>query len=415
MNGGADTFGTSSRSGRHRRDAGGGTWTPTVPPRRSGGRHQAGEDPLDPPATGSLPAPLLSRIMDEGVDDGYPAASGELPAPRPAYPPRKHLVGQRRAPITPPPVPSQPRHRDPIDKDAETKPVARRTKVTLKPLAPREEADVRVYVAPPRDGLSTFDLGTVPASVTPPRSWRKAAWFATASSGGVVVALLFAGSLLVGKPADNQAVVGWPGLKGGQPTMDGEQQVGSTPSQPGLSHGELSGAPDDPLTMTGPGHSSSGRTGAGSPRPTGSLASSPGRSGSSSSDPTTPPTTRPPQKPPVTRAPYTSEPPRFAWPPANDPRILADQSQDFLNTITEDPAAAHAMTTGALHDKGADGLARRYADVAYFEVKQVDVQQYNGEGVTVCTVRTVHRDGTATTERRTLTFGDDAKISDDSK
>src|SRR5690606_9920859 len=72
----------------------------------------------------------------------------------------------------------------------------RRTKITLT-TATEEPSDLRVYLSPTVDGLSKFDLGNVPASVTPPRSWRKAAWFATMSSCGVAVALVLAGSYLV--------------------------------------------------------------------------------------------------------------------------------------------------------------------------------------------------------------------------
>lgn len=204
MTGAAEQTGQLPLStGRHRRGAG--TWTPTVPPRASGGRHSSfAPGPFDPPARGSLP--LISQILEEGTSSRvpFPAARGELPVP----------------PAPAPPEPPAPLPR--------AKP--RRTKVTL--TAPtchdeqREDDDVRVYVAPPETGLGTFDLGSVPASVTPPRTWRKAAWFATASSGGVVVALLFAGSALVGKPAPDQAGEAWvPGLGGGLPTVEGERIV----------------------------------------------------------------------------------------------------------------------------------------------------------------------------------------------
>src|SRR5699024_5292032 len=52
-------------------------------------------------------------------------------------------------------------------------------------------------------GLEAFDLGSVPASVTPPTTWRRAAWFATASSGGVA-GLLLAGAFLLGQQPGQQ-------------------------------------------------------------------------------------------------------------------------------------------------------------------------------------------------------------------
>src|SRR5690606_6984515 len=105
---------------------------------------------------------------------------------------------------------------------AESPEKPRRTKITLTP-ATEESEDVRVYLAPPVDGLSKFDLGNVPASVTPPRSWRKAAWFATMSSCGVAVALVLAGSYLVSQqPQTSAAVAGWTGFHGRPPTTHDE-------------------------------------------------------------------------------------------------------------------------------------------------------------------------------------------------
>src|SRR2546421_677293 len=80
----------------------------------------------------------------------------------------------------------------------------------------------------------------------PRRSWRKAAWFATASSGGVVVALLFAGSALVGKPTPDAAGDAWiPGLGGGLPSVeDGLVMVSPGPAANLSSH--LAGKTTDP-------------------------------------------------------------------------------------------------------------------------------------------------------------------------
>ncbi|MFD2397315.1 hypothetical protein ACFSVJ_11840 [Prauserella oleivorans] len=79
-------------------------------------------------------------------------------------------------------------------------------------------------MAPPPDGLGKFDLGSVPASVTPPSTWRKAAWFASLSSGGVVVALLVAGTALVTPDDDRRAIEGWPDRNGAvAPLLPDEQ------------------------------------------------------------------------------------------------------------------------------------------------------------------------------------------------
>lgn len=52
----------------------------------------------------------------------------------------------------------------------------------------------------PTGGLHTFDLGMVPASVTPPRTWRHAAWFAITTSAAALGGVVLAGSLLVNSP-----------------------------------------------------------------------------------------------------------------------------------------------------------------------------------------------------------------------
>ncbi|MBB2933936.1 hypothetical protein FHX82_000956 [Amycolatopsis bartoniae] len=366
-------------TGRHRRGAG--TWTPQVPPRAAGGRH-ASFTPADPPARGSLPP--LSPL--ETTSAAFPAAHGELPLPEPVTPPRR------------PP---------------------RRTKVTLTPPTPHDENaeddDVRVYVAPPETGLGSFDLGSVPASVTPPRTWRKAAWFATASSGGVVLALLFAGSALVGKPTPDQAGDAWiPGLGGGLPTLGGERVV-PAPDGGGYSSEPSNGRPAGESST-----SSSAETTAPLPEsirePDGTTSEgsvnspvTPTRTTSGTPAGQEPTTTPVPVKPAPTSAPYDADPFRFRI-PQGDPKVLAQNSQRYLDTVTEDPQAAYAMTTGELQQEGAEGLEQKYADVAYFQVQHVQVHQY--DGTTVCTVKLVRKNGTADTVQRTLTF-EGGKIASD--
>ncbi|MFD2397316.1 hypothetical protein ACFSVJ_11845 [Prauserella oleivorans] len=90
---------------------------------------------------------------------------------------------------------------------------------------------------------------------------------------------------------------------------------------------------------------------------------------------------------------------------------MAKQSQAFLDTVTEDPQAAHELTTGELAAQGPKGLEQKYADIAYFEVKHIYVDQ--NEGYTVNTVEVTYTDGSTTEETRRLTFESDEKISSD--
>jgi F420-0:gamma-glutamyl ligase len=92
---------------------------------------------------------------------------------------------------------------------------------------------------------------------------------------------------------------------------------------------------------------------------------------------------------------------------------MGETSQAFLNTVPDNPAAAADLTTGQLRDQGPQALAQGYSDVAYFEVKNVYIDQ--DEGYTINTVEVTHDDGTKTIERRTLTFGEDNKIQNDGR
>ncbi|MGH3431966.1 MAG: hypothetical protein ACRDQB_03920 [Thermocrispum sp.] len=282
---------------------------------------------------------------------------------------------------------------------------ARRTKVTLTP-AVRESDEVRVYVAPPLDGLSNFDLGRVPASVTPPRSWRKAAWFATVSSGGVAVALVLAGSYLVGQqPTTTAQVDGWSGFHGKPPAVHDEGIADTDPDSSTHAPGSSSSA--QRITDVAGVHSSNTQGGT----TTGGATSAPG-SGSPGSTPNGDPTTSPqePQKPPPDPADReTNRDAVYNFPP--DAETMGDRSEIFLNQITENPERAHEQTGGELYAEGADAIAQRYADIAYFEVEHIYIDQKNR--VTVNTVNVIYQDGTSETQQCTLRFEDGDRITQD--
>jgi hypothetical protein len=106
----------------------------------------------------------------------------------------------------------------------------------------------------------------VPASVTPPKTWRKAAWFATGASGAVVVGLLCAGSFLVGKPPMDQAVQGaWPGYQGAPTVIDPTDEP-PQPSEGGSAPGpESASRPENAAGTATPG--GGGRAGGNTPPP----------------------------------------------------------------------------------------------------------------------------------------------------
>jgi hypothetical protein len=389
--------------GRHRRGAAEG-WTPPVPAYRPVRHHADDTAPLDVPISGTLPLPQPSRPALPQPRDGrpgaplFPAAQGSLP------------LGDFDNGFTgdladdPGPV-SLPQTESPAEL------AARRTRVSLAtPARPRCDDDtaddVRIYAAPPLDGLGVggFTIGSVPASVTPPKTWRKAAWFATGASGAVVVGLLFAGSFLVGKPPVDQAVQGaWPGYQGA-PTVNDPAGVPESTSQQG-------GSAPGPEDSTRQPDDATSRTNSGGAGPADGTALPPTSTGEPATSGTTTPSSAP-RKPPVTPAPRETPvkaPWWYSFPP--DAQTMGDNTEKFFNTVTTDPASASSVTTGELHDQGAQALSERYAGIAYFEVKQVSIDQQRG--VTVNTVEITHTDGTKTMEQRTLTFGDGDKIASD--
>ncbi|MEV4600226.1 hypothetical protein AB0K15_22835 [Amycolatopsis sp. NPDC049253] len=332
-----------------------------------------------------------AELAREHVDlSAAPEPAAEQPAK--PEPPRRQRVTLR--------APAKPRVRGPFD-DASLD----------------EDDEVRVYAAPLLDGLGKFDLGSVPASVTPPKTWRKAAWFATGASGAVVVGLLFAGTFLVGGPTTTTDALGggWPGRQNGgnplilpNPSLGQQGGTGGDSPDSSRSGGGRHTTSDEDDPNTHPQNAVGSETSEDqSPTDTSSA-------GDSSDPVTTGPTStpaRPPEKPPITPAQRETSPTTVWYAAGQDPKTMGDNSEKFFNNVTTDPDEAAAVTTGDLKQEGPQGLRQRYANVAYFEVKKVEIDPDNN--TTVNTLEVTHTDGTKTIEKRTLTFGDDEKIADD--
>ncbi len=259
-----------------------------------------------------------------------------------------------------------------------------------------ESDDVVVHSVPEPRGLGKFDLGIVPASVTPPRSWRKAAWFAVGTSAAVVCGLAVAAVRLVGTPPTSGIIDALPAFPTqeelGTLPLDEKTRASVPPSSRSSSPSPTSSRPEStrhPQDPTRP--DPSGPTTSGSP------AASTTSGQTVWSEPIPPPRTT------VGPEPVTP----------TSPEAMGDRTELYFVLVTEDPKAAHDMCAGAMAREGPDGIRARYAGVDHVEVQDMTIDR--NEAMTTSTVKIVHEDGTETMEQRRLTFtwGGDPKISGD--
>jgi len=260
-----------------------------------------------------------------------------------------------------------------------------------RPARPRESAG---YPLP--TGLGKFDLGSIPASVTPPSSWRRAAWFAVGASILVAVGLIVVTISLVSRPSKGDTIRAFPGLPTQQMLPTGLATSTGSSSSKSRASGSASGS-----ASNGPGARPGGPGNAAdlfSGRPTGVS----GTSGSTS----------PYAAQPTTRPSRSTE---NAYPVAvTDPQKMGDRTEAYYRTVTEDPSTAYSMTTGQMRSEGEEALRKRYENVSRVEVQKMTVDPTTSR--CTATVKLVNKDGTASTEQRELSFssGDDPKINSES-
>ncbi|MFD4644026.1 hypothetical protein ACFWN2_42425 [Lentzea sp. NPDC058436] len=227
------------------------------------------------------------------------------------------------------------------------------------------------------DGLRKFNIGLVPASVTPPRTWRRAAWFAVVSSVLVLVGLSVAAAKLVSGSGDVETV-GLPGYPSDVPMISALPTGGTTTS------------------ATGGTRPSAARTGQNAPAPgtgrsTGS-SSAPGTSGQASAPNPQPSATAPPV---ITTVPVTQA-------PVVDGGKIAQQTEHFYSAMASNADTALAMTTDTVRSNADALLEGRLADISLIEVKEIAVDP--GKGLTVSLLQVTKKDGSVSTEKRELSF-----------
>ncbi|MDX3657075.1 hypothetical protein PV646_07130 [Streptomyces sp. ID05-26A] len=223
------------------------------------------------------------------------------------------------------------------------------------------------------DGLRKFNIGLVPASVTPPRTWKRAAWFAVVSSVLVLVGLSVAAAKLVGGGGEVETVE-LPGYPSGVPT------IAALPT----------GGPS--LTPTGGSRPSAAKTGQGAPVPGTGPSSVPGTSGQASPTSAKPSGTVPPV---ITTVPVTQA-------PVVDGGKIAEQTEHFYRAMATNADTALALTTDTVRSNADALLEGRLADISLIEVKEIVVDP--GKGLTVSLLQVTKKDGTVSTEKRELGF-----------
>ncbi|GAA3461160.1 hypothetical protein ACFFSW_31910 [Saccharothrix longispora] len=245
-------------------------------------------------------------------------------------------------------------------------------------------------------GLRKFDIGLVPASVTPPRTWRRAAWFAVLSSAAVLVGLAVVASELVG-PVGPAERIGMPGYPTDVPLLT--RFPSGTPSTAGTT---AVPTPDDRRTAPGPRVDVlRAGSGDGSPEERGGVPGGPSgtRSGGRAPDVTV----LPPSAPGVTTVPGDSA-------PLVDVEDVATLTERFYEEAVRNAGTAVAMVSAAFRPDARALLEQRYADVSLVEVKQISVDP--ARGTTTSTILVTRADGSTSTERWELVFttGDEPLI-----
>ncbi|USX50782.1 hypothetical protein [Lentzea sp. HUAS12] len=226
------------------------------------------------------------------------------------------------------------------------------------------------------DGLRKFNIGLVPASVTPPRTWRRAAWFAVVSSVLVLVGLSVAAAKLVSGGGDVETV-GLPGYPSDVPMISPLPTGGTTPSATGTRPSAARTGQNAPVPGTGRGTGSS---------------SAPGTSGPASAPNPQPSGTVPPV---ITTVPVTQA-------PVVDGGKIAQQTEHFYREMATNADTALAMTTDAVRSNADALLEGRLADISLIEVKEIAVDP--SKGLTVSLLQVTKKDGSVSTEKRELSF-----------
>ncbi|HEX6355139.1 hypothetical protein [Actinophytocola sp.] len=365
MTNSASWHGQEQRHGRHRHHVTGAAWRPEVRP------------------ADTAPAWLVSEVLTQRP--AWPVEELDIPAARVAWDGRPVQRTDPALPGIPEQRPGWPGERP-----------ARRTVsgVMVLDTVPVDGADHPLPEAP-ATGLRKFDLGNVPASVTPPRSWRRAAWFAVGTSAAVVLGLTIAAVELMGRPVpDSTLIDALPAYPTGrlilaEPPTEKAPTDSSRPPTPTTPSSRAVAPEAVPADVAPPPEEAREAV----------IVSDRQSADDTLGQDTMSTTPKTPTRRVVGPLPLTP----------TDPQAMGDRTEQYFALVTLDSAAAHAMTAG-LGREGADDIAARYAGVRWVEVQDITIDR--NHGTTTSTVKVIRQDGTESVERRQLSFtwGGDPKI-----
>lgn len=221
------------------------------------------------------------------------------------------------------------------------------------------------------DGLRKFNIGMVPASVTPPRTWKRAAWFAVVSSVLVLVGLSVAAAKLVGGGGEVETV-GLPGYPSDVPMISALPTGASMPSVTSNRPTVANTRPGAPVPGTG--------------------ANAPASSGQGSATITLPSRSAPPV---ITTVPISQA-------PVVDGTQIAKRTENFYREMATNADTALAMTTDTVRANAGALLEGRLSDISLIEVKEIVVDP--SKGLTVSLLQVTKKDGSISQEKRELSF-----------
>ncbi|MFE9744930.1 hypothetical protein ACFYOT_08510 [Saccharothrix saharensis] len=221
-------------------------------------------------------------------------------------------------------------------------------------------------------GLRKFNIGLVPASVTPPRTWRFAAWFAVLSSAGVLVGLAVAAASLVGTNGPSERI-GLPGYPTDGPLLSGFLTTPPAPPPP------PSTARRQPAEAVA----------------NGLVAASGERAAPGPAADRTGGTPSPQTSAHVTTVPADAQ-------PVVDPETIAENTELFYEGVAANSGSALTLVSDTFRLAGEVLLAEEFGDVSLIEVREITVDPTRG--ITVSTLDVTRKDGSRSTERRELVF-----------